>query len=66
MLFSISILVQGGVPLNSALYLKMCLLSLHNLGNLISPLTTLLAAFLGAWFAFLLQSRREKRNEKNA
>jgi len=44
----------------------MCLLSLHNLGNLISPLTTLLAAFLGAWFAFLLQSRREKRNEKNA
>lgn len=30
-----------------------------------SPLTTLLAAFLGAWFAFMLQNRREKKNEIN-
>jgi predicted lactoylglutathione lyase len=44
----------------------MCPFSLHNLPNIISPLTTLIAAFLGAWFAFLLQSRKEKRNEENA
>ena len=35
------------------------------LSQLISPVTTLFAAFLGAWFAFLLQNKREKKKEEN-
>lgn len=34
--------------------------------EMISPITTLLAVFVGAWFAFLLQSKKEKKKERNA
>lgn len=33
--------------------------------GIISPMTTLLAVFAGAWFAFLLQNKREKKKETN-
>ena len=33
--------------------------------DLITPAVTLLAAFLGAWFAFLLQNSKDEKKEKN-
>jgi len=50
----------------------MCPYSIQKLANywaeIITALTTLVAAFGGAWFAFLLQNRKEKKKEtdKNA
>jgi hypothetical protein len=47
----------------------MCPFALHQVSNywseIIAALTTLVAAFGGAWFAFLLQNRKERKRETN-